>query len=171
MKRSRLLKICMSLAAMAVFALGTGLAVAEPWEDGSRGHGGMAHGMYGRPEEGRHLWLEKLNLSADQKDKIDQIRNDQHEAVKGAIEQLRGEHEKMREMMQGNATDAELREQHGKIRALRLTIGDARFESFLKIRAVLTKGQRKRMGKMHLEGMEPGGMRDGGPGAKDPEKN
>ncbi len=168
MKKALVLKACMAFTVAAI-ALGTGYAAAEPWGDGSPGPHGKGHGMYGKPEEGRHQWLEKLNLSAGQKEKIEAIRDEQREAVKATSEQLRAEHEKMRDMMQGDATDAQLREQHGKIHALRTAVTEARFESFLKIRALLTSGQRKRMAKLHHEEMDHHGMRQAEPEIKSPE--
>lgn len=167
MKKTILLKTCMALVTLAVAALGTGAAMAEPRGDGAHGANGMGHEMHGKEGGERHQWLEKLNLSADQKKKIDQIRDEQREAIKASAEQLHAEHEKMRDMMKGDATDAELREQHGKVMTLRTAMGDARFESFLKIRALLTSGQRKRMAMMHHGGMGHDGMHHGEPGMKD----
>ncbi len=158
MNKSIFQKTCMVLAVMAVIAIGTGHAAAEPREEGPRGPDETA------VEEKHHQWLEKLNLSAYQKDKIDKIHEEQRGKMKSAAEQLRAEHEKMREMMQGDATDDQLREQHAKVAALRAAAGEARFETFLKIRAVLNRGQRKRMGAMHHEGMGHSGhdMKDDG---------
>lgn len=167
MQKAIFLKTCMALAAAAVLGLGTGYAAAEPKGSGTHNPDWAEHDMPGKQGEGHHQWLAKLNLSADQKTKIDQIRAEQHEARKASAEQLRIEHEKMREMMKGDATDAELREQHGKVHALRAAMGDARFETVLKIRALLNKGQRKRMAMMHHGGMEHDGMPHGEPGMKD----
>lgn len=164
MQKSIFSKTCMVLAMLAVIAIGSGAAMAEPQGHGSHNPDWVEHDMHGKQGKEHHLWLAKLNLSADQKTKIDQIRAEQREAMKATAEQLRTEHEKMRELMKGNATDAELREQHAKVHALRAAMGDARFESFLKIRALLTSGQRKRMATMHHGGM---GHDGGDAGAKD----
>lgn len=150
----------MILALTAVSALGAGYAAAEPLENGSRGPGETAH------EEKQHQWLEKLNLSAYQKDKIDQIREEQRDTMKSTAAQLRAEHDKLREMMQGDATDDQLREQHAKIATLRAAAGNTRFEMFLKIRALLSRGQRKRMAAMHHEEMGHEGKWRGGPEMK-----
>lgn len=169
MRKALLLKTCMTLATLAVIAAITGSATAYACDKGPG-----ASEPCPIPEkqgDGRHhQWMEKLNLSADQKEKIDQIRNEHHEAIKASAEQLRAEHGKMRDMMQDDATDAQLREQHDKVRALRTLVGDAWFESFLKIRAILTPGQRKRMSMMHHAEMSPDGTRHGEPGIKTREK-
>lgn len=168
MQKAIFLKTFTVVVTLVVAALGSGAAMAEPMGSGSHNPDWAGHDTHGKQGEGHNQWLAKLNLSADQKTKIDQIRTEQHEAMKVPAEQLRAEHEKMKEMMKGNATDAELREQHGKVHALRAAMGDARFESFLKIRALLSGGQRKRMAMMHHEGMGHGGMPHGEPGMKDP---
>lgn len=159
--------ICAALAVAAVVTLGTGAVAAEPRGNGPRGGSEAGYGMHGGDGEGRHQWMEKLNLTAEQKKKIGQIRDEQREAIKAAAEQLRAEHGKMRDMMQGDADDAQLREQHGKVRALRAAVGEAWFEALLKIRAVLTPDQRKQMGALHHGGMDSSGAERGGSGMKD----
>lgn len=152
------------VAAVAVIVLGVGATAAHAHEMGPRG--GEPGGMHdGSGKEG-HQWMEKLNLTAEQKQKIDQIRDEQRNAMKATAEQMRNEQEKMRGMMQGDATDGQLREQHGKVHALRVAVGDAWFESILKIRAVLTPEQRKQMGVFQHDGMGHGGPGMGGPGKK-----
>ncbi|MBI3580811.1 MAG: Spy/CpxP family protein refolding chaperone [Nitrospinae bacterium] len=139
------LTLFIALAALSVWA---GNASAEPgdkrtgdkgWEEG-RGHEGDG--------EGRRKWMEKLNLTADQRKRIDAVRSERKEKMKTVVEQLHAEHRKLRDMLKGDATDAQLREQHGKYAALQAQMGETFFDSMLRIRAVLTPDQRKEL-KVH----------------------
>ncbi len=161
MKRSTLLTIA-TLAAAITLGL-AGAAHARPWGNAEHAACGGYHYIAADADQ-HHPWMEKLNLTAEQKTKIDKIRAAQKEKVAPVAEQLRAEMETLRTMMQGDATDAQLREQHRKVHALRSTLGDAWFESILQIRAILTPEQRKEMGAMHQMGK---GSRMG-PGSKGP---
>lgn len=93
-------------------------------------------------------WLKKLDLTADQKKKLDAVREERKAAMKSTMEQARAEHEKLHQLMQGDAPEADLRAQHDKVLEFHTAGGKERFESMLKIRAILTPDQRKKMGEM-----------------------
>jgi Spy/CpxP family protein refolding chaperone len=152
MNKSAALKTLTALVALAVLMLG-GNAFAEPQE--KRVAGGDTKGC-SKPdcrENDGHKWAEKLNLTADQKKKVDAIRSDRKTKIKAAAEQMQQEHQKLRDMLKGDATDAQLREQHGKVTALRTSMGDMFFDSILQVRAILTPEQRKKMEFTQHEGM------------------
>ncbi|WP_204105348.1 MULTISPECIES: Spy/CpxP family protein refolding chaperone [Spirulina sp. CCY15215] len=118
----------------------------ERGEPGERGDRGMR-------------MFEQLNLSADQKQEIQTIR----EQAKANSEQLREQMENAREQMQSlmasNASDGELRQQHQRVQNLHQQMGDRRFDTMLQIRQVLTPEQRAQLAEMKPD---RGGRRGGG---------
>ncbi len=151
MSKEAILKTWAVLGVLAVITMGTGIASADSWEKERCDKGHAERSSCDRHHDKcrhhhHHHWMKGLNLTDDQVMKIDQIRSDRKRAVKTAFEQMRAEHQKLRDMMKGASTDAQLREQHDKVAALRAKIGDAFFDSMLKTRAVLTPEQRKKIG-------------------------
>ncbi|MBL1209391.1 Spy/CpxP family protein refolding chaperone [Geminocystis sp. GBBB08] len=87
--------------------------------------------------------MEKLNLSAEQKQRIESIRTKFEPQMTSIREQMRIEREKMSTMMQNNESQNNLRAQHQKISALQQQMNNLRFESMLETREVLTPQQRQ----------------------------
>ncbi len=110
-------------------------------------------------------WQEQLNLSADQKAQIKQIRDQERSSSEGLRQQMKAAAEKQKSLMTGNATDDQLRQQYREIQALRQQLGERRFDTKLKIRQVLTPEQRVKAAQLMQEHRGRGG-RHGGPGGK-----
>jgi periplasmic protein CpxP/Spy len=105
---------------------------------GRKGHWG---------ERGGEMFKE-LNLTADQQAKIKAIREQEKSASTDQRKQMKAAFEQMRSLSAGNATDAQLRAKHQQVRQLRQQFEDRRFETMLKIRAVLTPEQRSKMAEL-----------------------
>jgi periplasmic protein CpxP/Spy len=110
-------------------------------------------------------WQEQLNLSADQKAQIKQIRDQERSSSEGLRQQMKAAADKQKSLMTGNATDDQLRQQNREIQALRQQIGERRFDTKLKIRQVLTPEQRVKAAQLRQEHRGRGG-RHGGSGGK-----
>jgi periplasmic protein CpxP/Spy len=111
-----------------------------------------------RPSEGKERkgrWghrggdmFKELNLTADQQAKIKAIRDQEKSASADRRTQMKAAFDQMRSLSAGNATDDQLRAQHQQVRQLRQQAEDRRFETMLKIRAVLTPEQRTKMAEL-----------------------
>lgn len=92
--------------------------------------------------------LKSLNLTNQQQAQLKAIR-DQYEPQRQTLEeQLRTGHDKMRDLMTGNASDEEIRAQHRQMQQLQSQMADQRLESMLAMRKVLTPEQRSQLGQM-----------------------
>ncbi|MBI3793307.1 MAG: Spy/CpxP family protein refolding chaperone [Nitrospinae bacterium] len=156
MLKSKALVRYAMLAFLFALPAGAGTSQADPMDKGSceKGCGGDA--SCGKAASD---WMKRMNLTEEQKNKIELIRVEQKQRVDAGMEQMRAEHKILREMLQGVATDDQLREQRKKAAVLHITIGDAMFDSMLRIRALLTPEQRKNMVMPHHGPM--GRMEDG----------
>jgi periplasmic protein CpxP/Spy len=107
-------------------------------------------------------WQEQLNLSADQKAQIKQIRDQAKSDSQSLRQQMRTAFEKQQSLMAGNASDDQIRQQHREVQALRQQAADRRFDTMLKIRQILTPEQRAKAAQMRKEhrGRHHGGRGD-----------
>ncbi len=110
----------------------------------SPGGGGRGQGMV-KAERGGDRWMSNLNLSAEQQQQIEQIRQSSQDEFERLREQTRQAREQMRQLMSSNASDSQLRNQHRQLQELNQQMGNLRFEQMLKIRAVLTEAQRREL--------------------------
>jgi periplasmic protein CpxP/Spy len=92
--------------------------------------------------------FKELNLTPDQQAKIKAIREQEKTASMDRRNQMRAAFDRMRSLSAGNATDDQLRAQHQQVQQLRQQAADRRFETMLKIRAVLTPEQRTKMAEL-----------------------
>jgi periplasmic protein CpxP/Spy len=123
--------------------------------------GTLARGNRGKRGWG-DKWQEQLNLSADQKAQIKQIRDQAKSDSQGLRQQMKAAFEKQQSLMAGNASDDQIRQQRREIQALRQQAEDRRFDTMLKIRQVLTPEQRTKAAQLMKEhrGRRHGGYRD-----------
>ncbi|MEY2979272.1 MAG: Spy/CpxP family protein refolding chaperone [Prochlorotrichaceae cyanobacterium] len=88
-------------------------------------------------------WLDQLNLSADQLQQIQAIREQYKSQMEANRTDVQTSREDLRQLMAGTASDNELRQKHNELQNLMQQGGDLRFESMLAIRGVLTPEQRQ----------------------------
>lgn len=96
-----------------------------------------------------------LDLTPEQASKIEQIRTQSKQANEGKREAMRAARDKMKSLMAGNASEAELLAQHRVLQGLQQEMSDARFQTMLAIRQELTPAQRTKMAE--LKGQRRGG--------------
>lgn len=135
---------------IVVFAIGSTVAIANPFLT-ARTHNSMAWqqpvAQMSSPvkNEGKGKFLDQLNLSNEQRQQIGSIR----QKYQGQIEQLqeRGQttQEELFEMMAGTESVRDIRTKRDEVVQIRQELGDARFESLLEMREVLTPEQRTQL--------------------------
>lgn len=122
------------------------------------------------PGRGGDRWLQQLNLSQDQMQKIQAIRD----RYKGQMEQrgqaLRQAQQELGNLMAGTASANEIRDKHRQVEQLRQQLAEMRFESMLETRDVLSTDQRRQLGQMMQQRRENGTPRPGGGAPGGPEE-
>jgi len=111
--------------------------------------------------------MDALDLSNDQKNELQRIRNEYQPRFMEQREALFEARQTLRNMMvDDNASNSDLRQQHDKILSLRDEMGNLRFESMLEMREVLTPEQREDFAELMDErrGNWGRGRRGRGPG-------
>ncbi|NBD15923.1 MAG: periplasmic heavy metal sensor [Cyanobacteria bacterium] len=111
--------------------------------------------------------IDQLDLSDTQKNELQRIRNEYQPRFMEQREALFEARQTLRNMMvDDNASNSDLRQQHDKILSLRDEMGNLRFESMLEMREVLTPEQREDFAELMDErrGNWGRGRRGRGPG-------
>jgi len=113
-----------------------------------------AEGAEGRECRGRHKdFLKNLNLNKEQKANVKAIREANKAIVFSKREVVRSARDSLREAMQGDATDEQLRVLFGRVQDAKNDLKKTRLEVMLSIRQVLTPEQRKQFkGLPHRRG-------------------
>lgn len=109
----------------------------------------------------REQFRQQLNLSPDQAAEIDQIREQNKQDKQAKRDAYRAARDEMQTLMASDASDDELRAQHQVLQNLRRDMGEARFETKLKIRQVLTPEQRTKMAELKKQRKGRWGRRHG----------
>ena len=102
-------------------------------------------------QEGPGNMFKELNLTEEQEQKLKELREAGRDGSKASREEMKAAHEKMRELLEGDANESQLRAQHKKLQALKMKMDDERFENMLATRAILTPEQRKKMAEQMKE--------------------
>ncbi|HIK24411.1 MAG TPA: Spy/CpxP family protein refolding chaperone [Thermosynechococcus sp. M46_R2017_013] len=121
------------LAALLVCsALSPLVAIAAP---------SLADPSYGGPRWGANL--ENLNLTAEQRQRLQAVRQQYQAQMEQTRNQLRTAKEELRQMMGSNASEDQIRSKHQQVRQLENQLASLRFESMLAMRGILTPQQRQ----------------------------
>lgn len=113
---------------------------------------------------GKEGWLEQLNLTAEQQQEIQAIRDRYQTQMQASRDQMRQNMERMSQMMAGNTSDNDLRNQHNQILQARQQMGQMHFEQMLAIRNVLTPEQRQQFAQLMQQRRENRENRQGNHG-------
>ncbi len=106
--------------------------------------------------------IEQLDLSEEQAEQIRTIREEaraENEDLRTQVQQAR---EQMRSLLDSDASNAELEQQHERMQALHQQMGDRRFQTMLQIREVLTPEQQQQLAELMEQRREQFGGRRGG---------
>jgi periplasmic protein CpxP/Spy len=137
-----------STIAMLMFALGsTGAAIAVPTpaEPQTIAQNQQPNRRGGK--EGR--LFEQLNLTADQKQRMQAIRDRYKDQISQRMQAVRQARQELETMMSGaTANVSQMREKHRQIMGLRQQLAEIKFESTIAMREVLTAEQRSRLAQL-----------------------
>ena len=92
--------------------------------------------------------FDKLNLSADQKQKMQAVRDRYKDQVSQRMQAVRQARQELETMMAGTANASQMREKHRQIIGLRQQLEEVQFESTLAMREVLTPEQRSQLAQL-----------------------
>jgi protein CpxP len=92
--------------------------------------------------------FEKLNLSADQKQKMQAVRDQYKDQISQRMQAVRQARQELETMMAGQANASQIREKHRQIMGLRQQLEDVQFESTLAMRELLTSEQRGQLAQL-----------------------
>ena len=92
--------------------------------------------------------FDKLNLSADQKQKMQAVRDRYKDQISQRMQAVRQARQELETMMAGTANASQMREKHRQIIGLRQQLEEVQFESTLAMREVLTPEQRSQLAQM-----------------------
>ncbi|MFN4066703.1 MAG: Spy/CpxP family protein refolding chaperone [Thermosynechococcus sp.] len=96
---------------------------------------------YGGPRWGANL--ENLNLTPEQRQRLQAVRQQYQGQMEQTRNQLRTAKQELRQMMSGNASEDQIRSKHQQVRQLENQLASLRFESMLAMRGILTPQQRQ----------------------------
>ncbi|OCR02083.1 Spy protein [Oscillatoriales cyanobacterium USR001] len=95
--------------------------------------------------------FEKLNLTADQKQKMQAIRNQYKDKITQHRDAIVKANQELMSMINGNASDSQLREKHRQVVAQAQQMGELQFDMMLAMRQILTPDQRRQLAQMMQE--------------------
>lgn len=107
--------------------------------------------------DGMKRMAKEMNLTAEQKEKFQELRKEGREEDKKHRDAMKAAREDLEKALRGNASEKELREKFAKLEKLQSEFAKFRFEKILSIRAILTPEQRAKFRGMmgdHHEGKE-----------------
>jgi Spy/CpxP family protein refolding chaperone len=122
---------------------------------GSRG--GVEEGDGPRAER----WEQRLNLTPEQRQRINSIRSQNRDQMRSLVTELRQARQRFSELLSSNASDSEIRQQRQRVESLSQRLRDARFDSMLQVRSVLTPQQRQELAQQMEQRRERWGKRSG----------
>lgn len=92
--------------------------------------------------------FDKLNLSADQKQKMQAVRDQYKDQISQRMQAVRQARQELETMMAGTANASQMRDKHRQIMGLRQQLEDVQFESTLAMRELLTSEQRSQLAQL-----------------------
>ncbi|MEL6496030.1 MAG: Spy/CpxP family protein refolding chaperone [Cyanobacteria bacterium J06623_7] len=92
--------------------------------------------------------LQQLDLTAEQSQQIETIKERSRTAMEGLREQLQAQRQEMRSLLASEATTEEIRARHQETQNLHQQLGNNRFATMLEIREILTLEQRAEMAEL-----------------------
>ncbi|MBD0361654.1 MAG: Spy/CpxP family protein refolding chaperone [Coleofasciculus sp. C3-bin4] len=101
-----------------------------------------------RAERDQPKLIEQLNLTEEQKQKLQAIQTQYKDQISQRKQALRQATQELRDLMAGNASADEIRAKHRQVQGLRQQMEEVSFESMLAMREVLTPEQRSQFARL-----------------------
>ncbi|NMG57133.1 periplasmic heavy metal sensor [Geitlerinema sp. P-1104] len=96
----------------------------------------------GPRDRGQMRWMERLDLTPEQTNSIQAIRDRYQPQIDSVRERMQQQRDTMHSIMGSNASAEEIRQQRQQMMQLRDEMSELRFNSMMEIREVLTEEQR-----------------------------
>ena len=110
-------------------------------------------------------WLQELNLSKEQIQKIQAIRRQYQDRLTQQRQSVKQAQQALKDLMaSGDASSEQIRQKFNQVQTMQQTLADTRMESMLAIRTVLTVEQRQKMTELMRQRGKPGRGRGMGAG-------
>jgi Spy/CpxP family protein refolding chaperone len=97
------------------------------------------------PGSDRLEWLPQLNLTPEQLQQLNQIRQQNQGTIAQRRAELQAARQQLRTLLASDASEAEVQTQYEKVRGLTSEIADLGFETILSVREILTVDQRQQL--------------------------
>lgn len=108
-----------------------------------------------RPQR-KENWLQDLNLSKEQIQKIQAIRRQYQDRLTQQRQSVKQAQQELKALMaSGDASSEQIRQKFNQVQTLQQTLADTRMESMLAIRTVLTTDQRQKMTELMRQPGKP----------------
>ena len=101
-----------------------------------------------RVQRGQVKWINQLNLTQEQKQKLQAIQSRYKNEIFQRQQAVRQANKELREMMVSNASVDQIRRQHTQVQQLRQQLEETRLNSILAMRDVLTSEQRSKLAQL-----------------------
>ncbi len=98
--------------------------------------------------------FDQLNLSADQKQKIQAVRDKYKGQITQRMEAVRQARQELKTMMAGTASANQIRDKNTQITGLKKQLDDVQLESTLAMREILTPAQRTQLAQLMKQRQE-----------------
>jgi Spy/CpxP family protein refolding chaperone len=136
-----------SIVSVLVLSLGGAVALASQNplfpQAVAQNPGEPSHAGRGQPK-----LMDQLNLTADQKQKLQAIRSQYKDQISQRKQAVRQASQELRDLMAGTASADQIRTKHQQLQQLRQQLEEVTFESTLASREVLTPDQRKQLAQL-----------------------
>ena len=113
----------------------------------AQGPGRRGGGMGSDGDGPSQRMMDRLNLTDPQKETIQSLRQTHRDQMRSHREAVQAAREQFRTLMQGDASDADVRAAHERVQESMRILRGAYIEQMLKIRSVLDPNQRKELGR------------------------
>lgn len=139
-----------SIWSVLLLVLGGAVALAKPNSLFPKTVAQNAQNLEGSraAESGKHNWMAQLNLSQEQKQKLQAIRSQYKDQLSQRKQAVRQVTQQLRDLMTSNASLEEIRAKHQQVQGLRQQLEEVSFESMLATRDVMTLDQRKQYAQL-----------------------
>ena len=108
----------------------------------------IKHGRKGNRGSNIDRLMQNIDLSDEQSQQIKAIEEESKATADEIKQQMRLQHEQMKDLMASDASVEEIRSQYQEAQGLRQQMSDNRFETMLEIREVLTPEQRSQIAEL-----------------------
>jgi periplasmic protein CpxP/Spy len=138
-----LLSILLSLAELLPWRIGATLPARADLLTAQNNR--VSNGELKIPAGGVGNLVKELNLSPDQIQRLQQVRQNSQGKTKERRQALRTAKQELTQLLQGSASSDQIRQKRQQVQSLQKEVADSNFENTLAIREILTPEQRVKL--------------------------